>query len=536
MSSIYNIEPPTQGKVVFQTTKGDIDIELWAKEAPKAVRNFVQLCLEGFYDKTPFHRILKGELAQGGDPTGTGNHSETVFGEPFKDEFHSRLRFSHRGMVACAGQQQPHTNGSQFFISLDATPWLDKKHTIFGKVTGESIFNVVAIGELETDEQDRPLEVPMVLSAEVIWNPFEDIVPRTTAVQRAEAEAAAAARAKAEGKKKAKKNLSLISFEDDEGGEEMTAAAPIRSAHDSVHDRRLVREDTETATELAQREELEAAERLRARAAVRNALSKQASEAQPGAERAPSGNVGVDDDDDDDPEDGTGPDENFEHQMRASAMAKRKAFGKPEVPQPKALASVAEPAEDSDEEDDDDDARPGKAPRVDRLSSVLRAGGKMGIAARPSQVRVENGELMTESQRKFKESKQRSKMTKGRDASNMERLKAFRATLAAQSKAAPLPAAKAETPTEPTTASAQESWRIEDYLSAEDQVDINDLHGHKLHFASGGANSMTRNEQADDYVVIDPRVAAQKNKLSKGQLKSLKQDGGQQWKRQGPVG
>ena len=56
----------------------------------------MQLCLEGFYDKTPFHRILKGELAQGGDPTGTGNHSESVFGEPFKDEFHSRLRFSHR--------------------------------------------------------------------------------------------------------------------------------------------------------------------------------------------------------------------------------------------------------------------------------------------------------------------------------------------------------------------------------------------------------------------------------------------------------
>lgn len=65
----------------------------------QAVRNFVQLCLEGFYDKTPFHRILKGELAQGGDPTGTGNHSESVFGEPFKDEFHSRLRFSHRYML-----------------------------------------------------------------------------------------------------------------------------------------------------------------------------------------------------------------------------------------------------------------------------------------------------------------------------------------------------------------------------------------------------------------------------------------------------
>ena len=72
MSSVYVSEPPTKGKVILTTTYGPLDIELWPKEAPKAVRNFVQLCLEGYYDKTIFHRIIKGFLVQGGDPTGTG--------------------------------------------------------------------------------------------------------------------------------------------------------------------------------------------------------------------------------------------------------------------------------------------------------------------------------------------------------------------------------------------------------------------------------------------------------------------------------
>jgi peptidyl-prolyl cis-trans isomerase SDCCAG10 len=72
MSSVYVLEPPTKGKVVLTTTAGPLDIELWPKEAPKAVRNFVQLCMEGYYDNTIFHRIIKTFMVQGGDPTGTG--------------------------------------------------------------------------------------------------------------------------------------------------------------------------------------------------------------------------------------------------------------------------------------------------------------------------------------------------------------------------------------------------------------------------------------------------------------------------------
>lgn len=72
MSTVYVLEPPTRGKVVLNTTCGPLDIELWPKEAPKAVRNFVQLCLEGYYDSTIFHRIIKDFIVQGGDPTGSG--------------------------------------------------------------------------------------------------------------------------------------------------------------------------------------------------------------------------------------------------------------------------------------------------------------------------------------------------------------------------------------------------------------------------------------------------------------------------------
>eukprot|EP00884_Botryococcus_braunii_P005915 jgi/Botrbrau1/15324/Bobra.0319s0010.1 len=96
MSTVYNLEPPTTGKVILKTTAGDLDVELWPKEAPKAVRNFVQLCMEGYYDGCLFHRIIKGMMIQTGDPTGTGRGGESIYGHPFKDEFHSRLRFNHR--------------------------------------------------------------------------------------------------------------------------------------------------------------------------------------------------------------------------------------------------------------------------------------------------------------------------------------------------------------------------------------------------------------------------------------------------------
>ena len=84
MSNIYILEPPTNGKVLLETSVGPIEIELWSKEAPKACQNFVQHCLDGYYNKTIFHRVVKGFLIQGGDPTGTGDGGESIYGAPFK--------------------------------------------------------------------------------------------------------------------------------------------------------------------------------------------------------------------------------------------------------------------------------------------------------------------------------------------------------------------------------------------------------------------------------------------------------------------
>lgn len=168
MSQIYHTEPGTQGKVVLKTNHGDIDIELWPKEAPLACRNFVQLCLEGYFDHTSVHRIIKGFMMQMGDPTGTGKGGTSIWGRPFKDEIHGRIHFNHRGQIAMANENAPHTNQSQFFITLDACEWLNKKHTIFGKVTGTTIFNVVRMGEFEVGEEDRPVD-PVTVNSVEVW-------------------------------------------------------------------------------------------------------------------------------------------------------------------------------------------------------------------------------------------------------------------------------------------------------------------------------------------------------------------------------
>ena len=103
---------------------------------------------------------------------------ESIWDQAFKDEFSARLKFSHRGIVAMANENYPDTNHSQFFITLEATEWLNNKHTIFGKVTGNTLFNVLKMGELATDSDDRPLYPPRIKSVTVLVNPFDDIVPR----------------------------------------------------------------------------------------------------------------------------------------------------------------------------------------------------------------------------------------------------------------------------------------------------------------------------------------------------------------------
>ncbi|OAD58434.1 Peptidyl-prolyl cis-trans isomerase CWC27 like protein [Eufriesea mexicana] len=141
MSNIYMQEPTTKGKVVMKTTVGDIELELWAKETAKAYRNFIQLCMEGYWDDIIFHRIIKGFITQDGDP----QLQEKV------DEFHTRLRFCRRDLIATANSGKD-DNGSQFFFTLRSTPDVQNQHTIFGKFTGETICNMLKLEEALVDK------------------------------------------------------------------------------------------------------------------------------------------------------------------------------------------------------------------------------------------------------------------------------------------------------------------------------------------------------------------------------------------------
>ncbi|HLE28946.1 MAG TPA: peptidylprolyl isomerase [Anaerolineales bacterium] len=114
----------------FKTEKDDFVVELFADKAPKTVNNFVFLAREKFYDGVTFHRVIRDFMAQGGDPTGTGTGGP---GYKFADEFHPGLRHDGPGILSMANAG-PHTNGSQFFITHRATPHLDNRHAVFGKV------------------------------------------------------------------------------------------------------------------------------------------------------------------------------------------------------------------------------------------------------------------------------------------------------------------------------------------------------------------------------------------------------------------
>ncbi len=124
------IDPKKHYTATFKTDVGEFVVELYADKAPKTVNNFVFLAREHFYDGVTFHRVIRDFMVQGGDPTGTGSGGP---GYKFADEFHPSLRHSGPGILSMANAGA-NTNGSQFFITHTATPHLDNKHTVFGKV------------------------------------------------------------------------------------------------------------------------------------------------------------------------------------------------------------------------------------------------------------------------------------------------------------------------------------------------------------------------------------------------------------------
>ena len=142
--------------VLLDTTAGKISVELFPSICPTATRNFVELARRNYYDGTTFHRVIRGFILQGGDPTGTGKGGQSAFGRPFADEITPRLRHTGAGIL-CMANSGPNTNGSQFFITLAPAPHLDGKHTIFGRISS-GMDVVERIGSVECDGNDRPLD------------------------------------------------------------------------------------------------------------------------------------------------------------------------------------------------------------------------------------------------------------------------------------------------------------------------------------------------------------------------------------------
>ena len=139
-----SINPEKSYTATFDTSRGSITCELYPKEAPRSVNNFVFLAREGFYDGTTFHRVINDFMIQGGDPTGTGRGGP---GYKFDDEFGPKSRKHQKGSLSMANAG-PNTNGSQFFITHGATGWLDGKHVVFGQVTkGQDVVDKVQQGD-----------------------------------------------------------------------------------------------------------------------------------------------------------------------------------------------------------------------------------------------------------------------------------------------------------------------------------------------------------------------------------------------------
>ncbi|HAF32298.1 MAG TPA: peptidylprolyl isomerase [Anaerovibrio sp.] len=147
---------------VFDTNKGTFEIELFEDKAPNTTGNFIKLSEEGFYDGVIFHRIIDGFMIQGGDPTGTGMGGP---GYTIKDEFHKDLRHDSEGILSMANAG-PNTGGSQFFITLAATPWLDGHHAVFGKVV-KGMEVVREIGHTKTGAQNRPVHDVVINSIKI---------------------------------------------------------------------------------------------------------------------------------------------------------------------------------------------------------------------------------------------------------------------------------------------------------------------------------------------------------------------------------
>ncbi|KAK1289416.1 hypothetical protein QJS10_CPB18g00817 [Acorus calamus] len=564
MSSVYVLEPPTKGKVVVKTSMGPLDIELWPKEAPKAVRNFVQLCSKAT-TTTPSSTAssspssskpetpLVPELCQ---YTAVGvwdsSHSlkkiaftptflkkiacgESIYGSVFADEFHSRLKFNHRGIVACANAGSPHSNGSQFFLTLDRCDWLDRKNTIFGKVTGDSIYNLLRIGDVETDKNDRPLDItPRIISTEVIfiqlilsrtesalniketlekmaspasqsesefivwrfmiqvlWNPFDDIIPREVH-EKPLPHSLSDVQDKSQ-KHKVGKKLNLLSFGEEVEEDEKELASvnvKIKSSHDVLDDARLLKEET-LGKETVSLHFLSSAKSQKEKdlhTSVREALNskKDVSVKDPQKDLYRSPNRDIDDDEAD-----------FDARMRDQILQKRKTLGDvssrqklaPDKRPQKEVDKVSSPRHDVEDET--------HVSGVEKLSLKKKGVGSEARAERLATANVDL-QLLNRGEQERQLHKQKKRRLSGRAEDTLAKLERFKNSLSKKL------GASASTDSDKGNEEDDDGWK-KSSLKFEPDPSKKD--------------GMARRDDPGDYVVKDPLLEKGKEKFNKMEAK-----------------
>eukprot|EP00980_Cylindrotheca_fusiformis_P028347 scaffold22592_cov129-Cylindrotheca_fusiformis.AAC.33 len=265
MSQVYSTEPQTSGRVIFETTHGPLEVQLWCRECPATTRLFLQLCLDGYYDKMLFHRIVPNFLIQtgairhgkGNQHDALGNHKDMeVYRERLSAddaltrrsyELNSRIRFNHRGQVAMALEASDNDDSAllqpQFFITLDEASFLDGKHVVFGTISGPTIFNCLRIGKTDVDEEtNQPTELseaPRIERVKIMENEVHtDIVPTEEVPWMNSYKKDATKKKK---KRKGVKNVNVLSF-GDEFETESSGGTGIKSSHDLIESKTLVRE------------------------------------------------------------------------------------------------------------------------------------------------------------------------------------------------------------------------------------------------------------------------------------------------------
>lgn len=190
-----------KGYVRLVTNKGMLNLELHCDVVSKTCENFIKLAQKQYYNDTIFHRSIKNFMIQGGDPTGTGKGGESIWGEPFKDEFKTNLTHTGRGVLSMANSG-PDSNKSQFFITYRSARHLDSKHTIFGRLVG-GMETLSALERVHSDPiTDRPAEALTIQNAVVFVNPFDEVDE-----QLKEEREAAVVKAKLEAEEKRKEDL-----------------------------------------------------------------------------------------------------------------------------------------------------------------------------------------------------------------------------------------------------------------------------------------------------------------------------------------